>query len=112
MGIGFGLTEDRVMDREHRGKLLTANLHDYKMPTALDAPADKTCLTIDPHDTECNTTGTKGVGEPATIPTAPAVANAVFHATGWRLTDAPMSPARVVAALAAQKTAPAGQRRG
>ena len=112
MGIGFGLTEDRVMDREHRGKLLTANLHDYKMPTALDAPADKTCLTIDPHDTECNTTGTKGVGEPATIPTAPAVANAVFHATGLRLTDAPMSPARVVAALAAQKTAPAGQRRG
>ncbi|MEK6630242.1 MAG: molybdopterin cofactor-binding domain-containing protein, partial [Acidobacteriota bacterium] len=112
MGIGFGLTEDRVMDREHRGKLLTANLHDYKMPTALDAPADKTCLTIDPHDTECNTTGAKGVGEPATIPTAPAVANAVFHATGWRLTDAPMSPARVVAALAAQKTAPAGQRRG
>ena len=112
MGIGFGLTEDRVMDREHRGKLLTANLHDYKMPTALDAPADKICLTIDPHDTECNTTGTKGVGEPATIPTAPAVANAVFHATGLRLTDAPMSPARVVAALAAQKTAPAGQRRG
>jgi xanthine dehydrogenase YagR molybdenum-binding subunit len=112
MGIGFGLTEDRVMDRAHRGKLLTANLHDYKMPTALDAPADKTCLTIDPHDTECNTTGAKGVGEPATIPTAAAVANAVFHATGLSLTDAPMSPARVVEALAAQKAAPRGQRRG
>jgi xanthine dehydrogenase YagR molybdenum-binding subunit len=111
MGIGFGLTEDRVMDRRHRGKVLTVNLHDYKLPTALDAPADKTCLTIDPNDTECNTTGAKGVGEPATIPTAPAVANAVFHATGLLLTDAPMSPARVVAALAAQKMAPGGRRR-
>ena len=112
MGIGFGLTEDRVMDREHLGKLLTINLHDYKMPTALDAPADKTCVMVDPHDTECNTTGAKGVGEPATIPTAPAVASAVFHATGLRLTDAPMSPARVVAALAAQAAAPKGQKRG
>ena len=112
MGIGFGLTEDRVMDRVHRGKLLTANLHDYKMPTALDAPADKACLTIDPRDTECNTTGAKGVGEPATIPTAPAVANAVFHATGLRLTDAPMSPARVVEAVAAQQAAQTGRRRG
>jgi xanthine dehydrogenase YagR molybdenum-binding subunit len=111
MGIGFGLTEDRVMDREHEGKLLTANLHDYKMPTALDAPADKACVVVDLHDTECNTTGAKGVGEPATIPTAPAIANAVFHATGLRLTEAPMSPARVLAALAAQRPAAKSQRR-
>lgn len=111
MGIGFALTEERVMDR-HRGRLLTANLHDYKMPTALDAPADKACVIVDPHDTECNTTGVKGVGEPATIPTAPAIANAVFHATGLRLTNAPMSPARVLAALADAKAAPGGRRRG
>jgi xanthine dehydrogenase YagR molybdenum-binding subunit len=110
MGIGFALTEERVMDREHLGKLLSVNLHDYKLPTALDAPADKTCLGIDPHDTECNTTGAKGVGEPATVPTAPAIANAVFHATGLRLTDAPMTPARVLAALAAQQAAPRGRR--
>jgi xanthine dehydrogenase YagR molybdenum-binding subunit len=111
MALGFGLTEERVMDREHRGKLLTANLHDYKLPTALDAPADKTCVIVDPHDTECNTTGTKGVGEPATIPGAPAVANAVFHATGLRLTDAPMTPARVLAALASTSAAPRDGRR-
>ena len=48
MGIGFGLTEDRVMDDKQLGKLLTANLHDYKMPTALDAPADKTVVVVDP----------------------------------------------------------------
>jgi xanthine dehydrogenase YagR molybdenum-binding subunit len=110
MGIGFALTEDRVIDPQ-LGKLLTANLHDYKMPTALDAPADKTVMAIDPHDTFSNT-GAKGVGEPATIPTAPAIANAVFHATGLRLTDAPMSPARVLRALTAQKQALAGQKRG
>ncbi len=110
MGIGFALTEDRVMDKQ-LGKLLTANLHDYKMPTALDAPADKTVMAVDPHDTFSNT-GAKGVGEPATIPTAPAIANAVFHATGLRLTDAPMSPARVLRALEAQKQALAGQKRG
>jgi xanthine dehydrogenase YagR molybdenum-binding subunit len=112
MGIGFALTEDRVMDDKQRGKLLSANLHDYKLPTALDAPADKTVVIVDPHDTECNTTGAKGVGEPATIPTAAAVANAVFHATGLRLTDAPMSPARVLQAIAALKPAPKGQKGG
>jgi xanthine dehydrogenase YagR molybdenum-binding subunit len=110
MGIGFGLTEDRVMDDKQLGKLLTANLHDYKLPTALDAPADKTSVIVDPHDDAFSNTGAKGVGEPATIPTAPAIANAVFHATGLRLTDAPMSPARVIRAMAAQKPAPAGQK--
>jgi len=112
MGIGFALTEDRVMDDRQLGKLLTANLHDYKMPTALDAPADKTVVVVDPHDNAFSNTGAKGVGEPATIPTAPAIANAVFQATGLRLTDAPMSPARVLRAMAAQKPAPAGQKGG
>ena len=112
MGIGFGLTEDRIMDEKQLGKLLTVNLHDYKVPTALDAPADKTVVIVDPHDNAFSNTGAKGVGEPATIPTAPAIANAVFNATGLRLTDAPMSPARVLKAIASQKPAPAGQKRG
>jgi CO/xanthine dehydrogenase Mo-binding subunit len=101
MGVGFGLTEARVMDAQ-QGQVLTANLHDYKLPTAMDVPADMTCLPIDPHDTECNTVGAKGLGEPATIPTAAAIANAVFHATGVRMTDAPMNPARVIMALERQ----------
>ncbi|MCX6543402.1 MAG: xanthine dehydrogenase family protein molybdopterin-binding subunit [Acidobacteria bacterium] len=112
MGIGFALTEDRVMDHKQLGRMLSANLHDYKLPTALDAPADKTIVVVDPHDTECNSTGAKGVGEPATIPTAAAVANAVFHATGLRLTEAPMNPSRVLQALAALKPASKGQKGG
>jgi CO/xanthine dehydrogenase Mo-binding subunit len=110
MGLGFGMTEERVMDRGQLGKVLTAGLHDYKLPTALDVPADKTLVIVDPHDTECNSTGAKGVGEPATIPAAPAIANAVFHATGVRMVDAPMNPMRVLGALAARTPAPKGQK--
>lgn len=95
MGVGFALTEQRVLDR-NTGRMANANWHDYKIPTALDVPVETVCLPIDPHDTECNSTGTKGLGEPATIPTAPAIANAVFHATGVRVLDAPMTPMRLV----------------
>jgi len=103
MGIGFGMTEERVLDRGQTGKMVNPNFHDYKIPTALDVPADMVSLPIDPHDTECNTTGAKGVGEPVTIPTAAAIANAVADATGVRLTEAPITPARLLAALAEQR---------
>jgi len=99
MGVGFGLTEERVMDRQ-TGRVLTTNLHDYKLPTAMDVPADMTCLPIDPHDTECNTVGAKGLGEPATIPTAAAIANAIYDAVGVRMTAAPVTPARMLELLA------------
>ena len=99
MGIGLALTEARVLDRAHTGKMVNANWHDYKVPTALDVPADQTVIAVDPHDTECNTTGAKGLGEPATIPAASAVANAIYHAIGVRFTDSPISPAAVCHAL-------------
>jgi len=102
MGIGFGLTEQRRLDRQ-TGRVVNANLHDYKVPTALDVPPEMTCLPVDPHDTECNTTGAKGLGEPAMIPTAAAIANAVFHATGVRVTNAPATPMELLPLLAAQR---------
>jgi xanthine dehydrogenase YagR molybdenum-binding subunit len=58
----------------------------------LDVPVEITSLPIETEDNEANTTGAKGLGEPVTIPTAAAVANAVRHATGVRATDTPMSP--------------------
>jgi xanthine dehydrogenase YagR molybdenum-binding subunit len=97
-GIGYALTERRVMDPP-TGKMANANWHDYKIPTAKDVPADQTVVPIDLHDTECNTTGTKGIGEPATIPTAAAIANAVYHAAGIRITTTPITPAKVLTAL-------------
>ena len=82
MGIGLATTEVRILDAGQTGKMVNRNWHDYKLPTALDVPAEVTCLPIEPVDTEANNTGAKGLGEPATIPTAAAVANAVYHATG------------------------------
>jgi xanthine dehydrogenase YagR molybdenum-binding subunit len=102
MGIGLALTEQRVVDRAHEGRVLSANLHDYKVPTAMDVPADVTCLPIDLRDTVCNSVGAKGLGEPATIPAAAAIANAVADALGVRIPDSPISPMRVLAALGAR----------
>jgi xanthine dehydrogenase YagR molybdenum-binding subunit len=99
MGIGFAMTERRILDPA-TGKMVNANFHSYKIPTAMDVPADVDCLPIDPHDHECDTTSTKGLGEPATIPTAAAIANAFYHATGIRVTSAPITPSGIVGLLA------------
>ncbi|MDH3291640.1 MAG: molybdopterin-dependent oxidoreductase, partial [Gemmatimonadota bacterium] len=100
MGIGLAMTEERVLDVDQTGKMVNINWHDYKIPTALDVPADMMCVPIDRPDDEANTTGAKGIGEPATIPTAPAIANAITHAVGVRVTSTPATPARVVQLLA------------
>lgn len=100
MGLGLGRTEGRVLDRQ-TGKMCNANWHDYKIPTALDVPAEQAVLSADLVDTECNTAGAKGVGEPSTIPTAAAIANAVRDAVGLRVHDAPITPPRLAALLAA-----------
>jgi len=106
MGAGLAMMEERVLDRATTGKVLTMNWHDYKIPTAMDVPADKTVVPIDLNDRECNSTGAKGLGEPATIPAAPAIANAIFHATGVRVPDTPMNPARICQLLAAAQPKP------
>ncbi|HPC83476.1 MAG TPA: xanthine dehydrogenase family protein molybdopterin-binding subunit [Thermoanaerobaculaceae bacterium] len=103
MGIGLGLTEQRVLDAGQTGRLVSGSLHDYKLPTMLDVPADIVSLPIEIPDTRANSTGAKGLGEPATIPTAAAVANAVFAATGVRVTDSPITPARLLPLLAAAR---------
>ncbi len=98
MGLGLARTEERVLDRQ-TGKMCNANWHDYKIPTALDVPVEQKVLSVDLVDTECNTVGAKGVGEPATIPTAAAIANAVHDAVGVRVHDSPITPPRLVALL-------------
>ena len=92
MGIGLATTEMRIFDGLQTGKLVNRNWHDYKLPTALDVPADMTSVPIEVPDPEANITGAKGLGEPVTIPTAAAVANAVYHATGIRITTSPINP--------------------
>jgi CO/xanthine dehydrogenase Mo-binding subunit len=102
MGIGLAMTEIRIFDGLQTGKLVNRNWHDYKLPTALDVPAAMTSVPIELPDPEANITGAKGLGEPVTIPTAAAVANAVFHATGVRITASPISPLRLCPVLAEQ----------
>ncbi|MGA3095051.1 MAG: xanthine dehydrogenase family protein molybdopterin-binding subunit [Bryobacteraceae bacterium] len=101
-GIGFAMTERRVLDPQ-TGKMVNGNWHDYKIATAKDAPAELTCLPIDLHDNECDTTSAKGLGEPATVPAAAAIANAFYNATGIRVKDAPITVAKVVGLLAERR---------
>ncbi|MBI4764675.1 MAG: xanthine dehydrogenase family protein molybdopterin-binding subunit [Deltaproteobacteria bacterium] len=99
MGVGLALTEMRVLD-EQTGKMLNKNWHDYKLPTALDAPGLVFSIPLDRPDNEANLTGSKGLGEPVTIPTAAAIANAVYQATGRRMTISPINPVTLCAELA------------
>jgi xanthine dehydrogenase YagR molybdenum-binding subunit len=100
MGLGLALTEMRVLDAEQTGKMVNRNWHDYKIPTALDAPGRIHSLALDRPDNDANLTGSKGLGEPVTIPTAAAIANAVYHATGRRMTTSPINPVTLCAELA------------
>ncbi len=83
--------------------MVNRNWHDYKIPTAMDVPAEQTVVPIDLHDYEANNAGAKGLGEPATVPAAPAIANAIYHACGVRTPDTPVNPLRLIDKLAASK---------
>jgi len=99
MGIGLAATEERIFDRQQTGRVMNRNWHDYKIPTMLDVPEEMTSLPLDRPDDDANTIGAKGLGEPVTIPTAAAVANAVFDACGVRITETPITPLRLSVAL-------------
>jgi xanthine dehydrogenase YagR molybdenum-binding subunit len=103
MGIGLAMTEARILDKNYTGKMVNRNWHDYRLPTSLDVPENMVSLPIEPADTEANTTGAKGLGEPVTIPTAAAIANAVYHATGVRITRSPITPIQLCRLLAERK---------
>ncbi|HWJ57004.1 MAG TPA: molybdopterin cofactor-binding domain-containing protein, partial [Vicinamibacterales bacterium] len=95
-GIGMALMEEYVNGR-------TDNLHDYLIPTVGDVPPITVHLIEDPEP--LGPWGAKGVGEPALVATAPAILNAIHAATGVRMREVPVTPARLRAALLA-KSAP------
>ncbi|HVS12306.1 MAG TPA: xanthine dehydrogenase family protein molybdopterin-binding subunit [Thermoanaerobaculia bacterium] len=95
-GIGWALLEGLVWDEQ--GQLVTATWNDYAVPHADDAGQSiETVLVEVPSD--AGPFGARGVGEPPVIATAAAIANAIADATRARLTELPMSPPRVLAAL-------------
>jgi xanthine dehydrogenase YagR molybdenum-binding subunit len=96
-GIGFALSEERVMD-ERLGEPLNANLEEYKVATVRDIPQIVNATESMP-DLEANALGVKGIGEPPIIPTAAAIANAIFDATGIRIRDLPITRDKLLLAL-------------
>lgn len=94
MGLGYALTEEIQVSE---GKILTKNLATYLMPTALDVPEMYPLIVEEPE--QSGPFGAKGVGEPTLIPTAAAIANAVYNAIGVRFTELPITPEKVLARL-------------
>lgn len=88
-GIGMALTEELV--RDHRsGRIINADLAEYHIPVHADIP-ELDVIFVEERDSIINPMGVKGVGEIAVIGVAAAVANAVFHATGKRVRDLPIT---------------------
>ncbi len=96
-GIGFALTEERIVDKSS-GIVLNPNLEEYKVPTALDIPEIEHQM-IDQSDPYANNLGAKGVGEPPIVPTPAAIANAVYDAIGVRITESPLTRDKILKAL-------------
>jgi xanthine dehydrogenase YagR molybdenum-binding subunit len=96
-GLGYALLEERIVDND-TGKVLTTNLHTYKLPTIMDMPEIRIAIVSD-NDPLISSVGAKGLGEPAIIPTAGAIANAVYNAIGVRIKSLPITPDKILNAL-------------
>jgi 4-hydroxybenzoyl-CoA reductase subunit alpha len=94
MGLGYALMENLVMDG---GTTLTTNFLDYKIPAAEDMPPSES-VDIETYEPE-GPFGAKEAGEGLAIPTAPAIAHAVFEATGFRCRELPLTPERLLRGL-------------
>ncbi len=96
-GLGFALFETMFADE---GQTLLTNFHDYKIPAAPDVPPVVRTVFVESGDPQ-GPYGAKGVAEPAIIPVAPAIVNAIAAATGVRIRELPATPEKIVTALSA-----------
>lgn len=93
MGMGYGISEQLILD-EKTGRPLNGNLLDYKLMTMLDTPDIKADFVE--LDDPMGPYGNKALGEPPAIPCAPAIRNAVLHATGVAFYENPLTPQRLI----------------
>jgi xanthine dehydrogenase molybdenum-binding subunit len=93
-GIGYGIYENLILDK---GRVMNPTFLDYKIPTVNDMPEIKVEM-VETHDEE-GPFGAKGIAESGSIPTAAAIANAVYDAIGVRIKGLPISPEKVLKAL-------------
>ena len=94
MGLGYALTEQVILEK---GENMNPNFRDYKILTAKDVVPIQAPV-LETYD-EDGPFGAKGIGEPGCVPTAPAVANAIYDAVGVRINDLPITPERILAAI-------------
>jgi xanthine dehydrogenase molybdenum-binding subunit len=94
MGLGYALSEKMIFQN---GKVMNPNFLDYKLLTAKDIPPIE--AVIIETDEKSGPFGAKGIGEPGLVPTAPAIANAIYDAVGVRIKDLPITPEKVLKAL-------------
>jgi CO/xanthine dehydrogenase Mo-binding subunit len=104
-GIGWALNEEYFYDE--KGILRNTGLLDYRMPTCLDLPQIETIMVEVPNP--AHPLGTRGAGEIAIVPPLAAVANAIYHAIGIRMTELPMSPPRILKGILAKSVAAESQ---
>jgi xanthine dehydrogenase YagR molybdenum-binding subunit len=93
-GVSFALHEHAVMDRR-TGRLTNPNLGEYHVSVNADVPSIEAIL-VEEHDPHVNALGIKGVGEISITGTVGAIANAVWHATGVRVRDFPITLDRLI----------------
>ena len=91
MGAGMAVLEEMLLDAE--GRVLNGNLLDYKIPTAPDLP-DLDCLFVESAE-PLSAYGNKALGEPPLLSPAPAIRNALLHATGLAVNEIPLTPKRL-----------------
>lgn len=96
-GLGYALTENYIVNPQ-TGRVETDNYDSYKVPGTLDMP-HSTVIIVDKPDPK-GPFGAKGVGEPGMVGIPPCIANAIYDAIGVRLYDLPMTPERILEALA------------
>lgn len=97
MGIGMALSEGARVDPRD-GRVANANLAEYLVPVHADVPSEAALdvIFVGEPDFHANPLGVKGFGELAMSGTAPAIVNAVFHATGRRVRDLPITPDKLL----------------
>ena len=100
-GVGWALSEEYFYDEN--GILRNTGLLDYRMPTCLDLPMIETIIVEVPNP--AHPLGVRGVGEVPIVPPMAAIANAIYRAVGIRMTQLPISPPRLLAAILAKQHA-------
>ena len=94
-GIGMALMEHSVVDARS-GRVPNANLAEYAVPVHADSPPVMDVIFVEEHDPHVNPLGVKGLGEIAIVGVASAITGAIFHATGRRIRELPVTPDKLL----------------